>query len=514
MGRIRYYAASDDQKIYVQRRDISGGMNNRQHGLVIRENQVESLTNGTIEIPGMSTKRKGIGLVQDLGDNEAGTGAFGFEPNGQTNELIVTHGDELEGETTPTVGGGSFDTHKSDFVAGTRVNMLKVGESGEGDVLMVYMTGNNWFRMTYGHSFQDLGDTNTSPPLTHVACYFRNRFWVMKDNELFWPDAFPADFSAAFDRTTNAYNIPCGTEQALIPVRDQGIVCLGSDEVWGINPSAIPQATDKAEKLLDLGCVEGGTATQVGDDVIFLARDGVRGVFRTQQDKLQLGQSFPLSYVLKTEFEDINWAKISLARAIFFDNKYFLALPTGTTAYNDVVWIYFPAYQAWTVVSNWNVADWAKIQILGKEKLYYIDGTDDKVYEAWYGTTDAGTAITYTEIGRKEDVGQPHKKKYGGEINIKCRATGGTLTVYAAFDDAGFVQLGTMGLTGNKVTFPVTFPVIFSSPNMAYAKFPIDSQGAWYYCQLKLVHSDSNDIKVLERNIITYVEEYESDDSA
>jgi hypothetical protein len=592
---IAQFQGGDDPQLPIIRRDISGGMNNRQHGTIIKENQVESLVNGSIDIPGQSEKRLGADLVKDLGDNEAGVALFGYEPSGGTNLLVAVHGNELE--TSSDLD--TFTTQKNDFTPGA-TRIYRVGESGEGDVFVVKMAANNWFRFepdTLGTQ-QDLGDTNTSPPLSDVACYFRNRWWILKSNLLYFSDAFPADYSAAFNRTFNAYNIPSGLEQALVPLRDVGIVCLGRDEIWGINPSTTPSHLDKPEKILDMGCVEGQTAAQVGDDVLFLAPDGVRGVFRTQQDKLQLGQSFPLSYPIKTEFESINWGQISKARAVWFDNKYFLALPVDESTINNEVWVYYPSTNSWSVIEmtwtvrtgtvttsgssttvtgsgslftteykvgdlisfgsggtsqrrittvtnnttivvdtaididsasthyhgvGWNVADWAKLTISGEERLYYIDGYEDVIYRAWVtgvNTDDnnAGTArnITYTEIGRKEDLKQPLKKKVGGEIWVRCRSTGGTLTVQVSFDDGGFNTLGTMSLAGNLIDLSgaVTFPITFKSPNVSYDKFPIDGYGSWYYCQIKLIHSGSNNIKVLERDILSRLEEVWADDSA
>lgn len=505
----------DDPRIFVTRTDLSGGINNRQHGTTIKDNQSETLENVDLSIPGQTQKRPGNLLAKDLGDGEAGTGAFGFSPEGQSSEIIVTHGDELEGSTD----GSTFTTHKNDFSSGSNVRFVQGIESGEGDILFVKMSGNNWFRMTYGHSFQDLGNTSgtgsDSPPSSDVGLFFRKRFWVLKSNNLYFSSAEASDYSTAFDTVTDYFPIPVGTEKALLAIRDMGIIIMGDNQIWGLNPSATPVATDKPEKVLDMGCAEGKTAVSVGDDIIFLAHDGVRGLFRTQQDKIQLGHSDPLSYPIKDEFESVNWASINKATAVYFDNKYFIALPVDGSSSNNEVWVYYLATGAWSVITGWNVGGWAKLRIGNEEKLYYIDSTEDKVYRAWTGTDDNGTAISYTEIGRKENIAQPHKKKIGGEVVIKCRATSGTLTVKAAFDDGGFQTLGTLDVSGNNIDFTAwSLPMNFSTPNIAFDKFPLDSYGSWYYIQLKLEHSDSSSVKILERDIITLLEEYEADDSA
>jgi len=502
--------ATDDKQIFVTRRDISGGMNNRQHGSNIGESQMTLLQNVDIGVRGESRKRPGLTLIEDLGNN-AGYGLFGFEPAGGTNELLAIEGSNLKGWT----GAGSFTTHKSDFSSGTASKMIKTGESGEDDVTLVKIDGNNWFRMNQSHSFQDLGDTNSSPPLSDVATVFRNRVWILKDDLLYYSSVFPADYSSAFDRTTDNYRIPVGEERALVGIRDQGIICFGEDEIWSINPSVTPAATDKAEKILEIGCVAKKSVVQVADDILFLARDGVRGLFRTQQDKVQAGASFPLSFVLKDEVDSINWAQIEKASAVFFDNKYFISLPVDSSTTNNEVWIFYPSFQAWVVVSGWNVADWAKLRVSGEERLYAIDSTDGKVYQAWEGFDDNGTAIDYDERGRKEDFGQPLLTKSGGEVKVKAFSSGDyDLTVQVSIDDQDWTTLGTINLSGDAPTLPATLPFTLADTNLVEEQFHLDSLGPFNQIRLRIRHNATNgsdEIKVFERQIITYLDEYQSE---
>ena len=504
----------DEKEIFVVRPDLSGGMNTRQQGSRIKENQATLLQNADIGVPGQTRKRPGLTLIEDLG-NDAGYGLFGFEPAGGTNELIAIHGTKLEAWT----GSGSFSEHKTNFTSGTQSKLTKIGESGEDDVLVVKINGNNWFRMLTDHTFQDLGTTSgtgsDSPPDSMVDIWFRNRWWILKDNLLYYSDAFPANYATAFDTGSQNYRIPVGEERALVAIRDQGIVCFGEDAIWALNPSVSPAATDKAEKLLDIGCVANKSVVQVADDILFLAKDGVRGLFRTQQDKVQAGASFPLSFVLKEEVESINWAHIEKASAVFFDNKYFLSLPVDSSTSNNEVWIFYPAFDSWVVVTGWNVADWATIRIDGEERLYAIDSTDGKVYQAWDGFSDNGTATDLDIQYRKEDLGQPLITKSGGELKVKAFSSGSyDLNVQVSIDDQEFQTLGTMNLAGNAPTLPFTLPVELNDQNIIEQTFHLDSLGPWFQIRPRIRHNASNgndDIKIFEIQIITYADEYQSE---
>jgi hypothetical protein len=502
--------ASDDKELYFIRKDASGGQNNRVHGSNIGDNQVTVLYNADIGTPFETSKRPGETLVEDLGSNP-GTGLIGFEPDGGTNQLLVTEGTNL----SSWPGSGTFTNRKSNFTTNLKTKMIKVGQSGQNDVVLVSNGTDNVFVMTQAYAFTDLGDTLNSPPKTTVMTYYRNRVFALKSNLLYFSDAFPADYSIAFDRVTNAFRIPTGTERAVLGIRDLGLIVMGSEQVWGINPSSTPAATDVPEKILDIGCAAGDTAVQVGDDVYFLAYDGVRGVFRTQQDKLQSGASYPLSYVLKDEVASINWTQVSKACAVYFDNKYFLSIAVDSSSYNNEVWVYYPATQGWMIITGWNIAAFAKLKVNGEERLYGIDSNDGSVYRLWFGSSDNGVAINYQEEGRKEDMGQPLVTKSGGVFKLRAFAAGSyDISVYVSIDDSEYSLLGTMSLDGGGLTLPFTLPAQLSSTTILEDQFHLDALGPWKQIRFKIQHNALNgndNIIFYDRVLTTYADEYQSE---
>ena len=338
---------------------------------------------------------------------------------------------------------------------------------------------------------------------------------------------------APFDNIVNVFRVPVGVAQALVPTRDQGIIALGADQIWQLSPSAVPSpTTDQPSKILDIGCVAGATAVQVADDIIFLAPDGVRGLFRTQLDKLQTGQSFPLSYVLADQFNSLNWAAIGNACAIFFDNKYLISVPVNGSSYNNEIWVYYPALstafytstnnsdlstkKSWVVYSGWNIARFAVMNIGGKQTLFGIDSVTGQVYQLLTGTTDNGTAIVYNEISRAEDFKAPLQFKKGGEFKVRALGGNGTLVVSANADNLGWVQLGTINLSLFGVTFPTIFPVHFVNASETSAFFHLDDAGIIRFkrCEFEIFCSNMNsDITILESIITAFVEDYISEDT-
>lgn len=503
--------ARDDGYLYVIKRDLSGGVNTRQSSQIIQDNQAVTLQNVFIDTAGERSVRSGLTLIQDLG-NTAGTGLYGLEPDGSTNQLIANSGQFIKWWS----GSGSFSSIASLASIGFDLSttMVKALESDAGDVCVISNGSDNVIRLDpVTPEFQDLGDTNTSPPKTTVMTYFRDRLWCLDDQKLYYSGAVPSDYSATFDRTNNYYNIPVGTEMGLVGLRDAGLIVVGSDEIWAFNPSLVPAATDKPEKLLNIGCVAQNTIQQVGDDVLFLATDGVRGVFRTQLDKLQQGQSFPLSWGLKKEFEAVNPSYIHLATAIYFDNKYILSLATGSSTYNNTLWIYYPAFNGWVTVTGINIAKFATLQVSGENRLYGIDSNDGSVYRVFYGTDDNGTAITYTEESRAEDFKEPIKNKVGGEFRVKVRGQNAVITAYADVDGAGYVAMNgdDITLAAGGLSFPLDFPFNFDESETT-GIWHLDNLGSYRRIQFKIVcNTQDATFRILESIATTFLEEYQSE---
>lgn len=411
-------------------------------------------------------------------------------------------------EISTTAGGSAVNTSGSQ--SGTH-SLFRQSSYSSGDCLFVGDGTDNWYMMAQDYTFVDLGNKNTSPPLGNVAAPYNSRIFVQVKNKLYWSDAFSSDYSTSFDRTSNFYNIPVGNEKAIIALRNEGLICFGSDKVIGITPSSVPAATDISQYLYDRGCVAGRTVCQAADDIYFLSQDGVRGLFRSQQDKLQMGESFPVSYNLKAEFESLSWAFIDGACSVFYDNKVFFSVPVNASTFNNQVWVYYPATQGWMVINGWNVSAWAKVTINGQELLYATDSNSGKVYKAWQGFNDNGTAISYQEESKKDDLQQPLVTKWGGYLKLRVYSTGSyTLSVFANPDDQGYTQLGTITTPGAGAGLPITLPFTLTNAGVTEQSFPLDDLGPWKTLTTKITHTALNteDIKIYERNLVTYADLY------
>ena len=512
----------DDQPAYVVRTDLSGGINTRQYASEIGENQCVALTNADLGIPGETSKRPGsVFIGSDVGAASPVT-LHNYEINGATDQLLMyedTHLHKWEGT-------GNWSALKSDFTTSTECAIISAKMSGisPDDICIIQNGQDNAFSLQSDGTMADLGSTagtgSDSPPSSQVMAWYGNRIWVLSNTNLYFSAAYSADYSSAFDTVSDVFRIPVGVERGLAVTRDLGLVCIGDEAIWSIFPSATPAATDRPEPLVpNMGCVGNNAWCFAGDDIYFFAPDGLRELRRTVQDKLQVGVTYPISYALKDNFESIAWTYKDRISMSYFDNKIFITVPTSVSTFET--WIYYPATNAFSVMSGISPRCYAKYSVSGEEQLFYGKHGDGDVYRGWYGYTDEGTtttngtAISMTIDTRMENLGQVLQRKVGAEIEVRGKATGNyDVNVYAQFDAAGWNSVGTLNLTGNLVTFPTTFPVSFTDIAIAREKFHIDSYGEWRNAQVRLTQTTKNDdkqISIIEHSIVATPIEYQSE---
>jgi hypothetical protein len=349
--------------------------------------------------------------------------------------------------------------------------------------------------------------------------WYGNRVWLLKNDLLYFADAYDADYSTAFDTVTNIFRIPVGEERCIIPLRDKGMLIGGKNAIWGLFPSATPVATDRPEPFITgHGLVSKKGWCIGGDEIFYFAQDGLRAFTWTSNGTLTQKSVIPLSYYLKEEYDRISWGYIERLSMEYFDNKIFISVPTGASTFDT--WVYYPGQNSFMVIQGWSPRDFAVYKVSGEQRLYYPKHGDGVVYRAWYGYTDegatttTGTAITYQEEGREEDLGQPLVEKVGGEVKIKALSTGGySIGVYASFDKDDYVSLGSLSLAGG-ATLPLALPFQLQGGKNVEDTFSLDAYSGWRTIRIKLYHPSANgsdEIKIYERSIISYAVPYQQE---
>ena len=112
-------------------------------------------------------------------------------------------------------------------------------------------------------------------------------------------------------------------------------------------------------KLLtdEVGCVARQSIQQVGSQVIFLSDNGVYSTQFFDEYNLR-GTETPLSEPINETIKRINKDQQSQAVAVYFDNRYFIAVPLDDALRNNAILIYNFLNKQWESIDNVDSSDW------------------------------------------------------------------------------------------------------------------------------------------------------------
>jgi hypothetical protein len=129
---------------------------------------------------------------------------------------------------------------------------------------------------------------------------------------------------------------------AIVPYYKNRIIVFKKRRVFQVDiPNDATTAADWVVSIIsnNTGCVATGTAVQVSSDILFLSDNGIRSLVRSVSDDFS-SVSVPISEIVKDVIQTINTDSIRISTAIYYDNRYFLAVPTGSNNTNDTLIVY------------------------------------------------------------------------------------------------------------------------------------------------------------------------------
>ena len=145
---------------------------------------------------------------------------------------------------------------------------------------------------------------------------------------------------------------------AVVPYYANRLIVFKPSKIYQVSiPADMTSAADWVVENVssNTGCVAEKSAVQVNSDVFFLANDGIRSLSRSVADDFT-AVGLPISEVIKDVILTISPTAIGASSAIFNDNRYILAVPTGANDLCDKIIVYNTILQAfegiWTFAAN------------------------------------------------------------------------------------------------------------------------------------------------------------------
>jgi hypothetical protein len=254
-----------------------------------------------------------------------------------------------------------------------------------------------------------------------------------------------------------------------------------------------PDATTAADWTVQLisnntGCVAEATAVQVNSDIFFLSDDGIRSLVRSAADDFT-SIGLPLSELIKDVIQEINVAKIGISTAHFYDNRYFLAIPTGANDFNDTIIVYNTTLGAFEGTWTPNVMQFAlsNFQDQGLRLMMKLTTGQITMYSGYkvlaqvttsdyrdFGvyTTTTGTTTTtstgvfdYESYVRTKDFnfGDPFSFKYGSHFEVifdDSFSTDTTISIQRDSDVGDIDVQPNLNISSSALTLEFTLPAV------------------------------------------------------
>lgn len=217
---------------------------------------------------------------------------------------------------------------------------------------------------------------------------------------------------------------------AIVPYYQNRIIVFKNRRVFQVEvPETMTTAADWTISLIsnNTGCVAGNTAVQVSSDIFFLSDNGIRSLVRSAADDFS-SIGIPISEVVKDVIQTINPAKIDISTAMFYDNRYFLAFPTGSNDYNDTMLVYNTALSAFEGTWTPQIMQFALTNFDSQGLRLAMKTTTGLILQYFgYKSPAALTASDYADNNQSYEssirtkdfnFGDPFSLKYGSHFEV------------------------------------------------------------------------------------------------
>jgi hypothetical protein len=199
------------------------------------------------------------------------------------------------------------------------------------------------------------------------------------------------------------------------------------------------------------GCVSHKSVVNIENDISFMSREGHR-VLGNEPQFFTAIRTQVLSIRIQPSMDAINKLYYSRCNGVYFDNKYIMAYPVGSSAISRTM-TYDRRFQAYSLWTNFNAQAMIRyIDSSNNEDLYFLDDGGTQVYKRVAGTyNDNGAAIEAYVVSKAQDLGNPDITKFWVDLRLIFRRLSGQITFTVYQDDGvtvGSAVIGTISSRG------------------------------------------------------------------
>jgi hypothetical protein len=221
--------------------------------------------------------------------------------------------------------------------------------------------------------------TGTLVPLPNVSWgvpYKGRMFIPYKRDELLISDILNAE---SYDTIYSQLKIQAGTEDYLVgvhPYQENRILVLYRRSVHILTLDDSDLSVSRVYEITrNVGCAARRTAVTCGNSVLWLSDNGVYSMDVTAELNLR-GNQTPLSDPIDDQIQGINWKYAHRAVATYYNNRYYLAVPTSGAEWPNAIFIYNFLNRAWEGIDTFgytfDISSFVTMNYDGRKRLHAV----------------------------------------------------------------------------------------------------------------------------------------------
>ena len=361
---VYYNDGLDDPVQYDRQASFVGGQISNFRENLLNESQAELLKDLDAAKNGVLKTRHGFHRFADLlGSTSSSTNTQGlayFDTDAKESLVAFVNSNIYaiaSGGTVATIGTGSANstTARVDFCQ-VADKLFFASHSGNDKIGEVTWSGSAWV-------VKEAGGTSPTNSKFLTNNGYRIFAYQPSDDQIYVSDILPVVTATGvtdiFNTSTNLpFKVGLGdpvTGMASWVGFNLVVFCKNSCYVVDTNPVVAGSGattTTTANFTIrsisqSVGCLSHGSIAQVGEDLFFLSRSGVRSIRRTMEENMIASDVGVISYPVQDVIDQINWAQAQVATATFWNSRYILSVPTGSSLVNDTTLVYNTNTNAW-----------------------------------------------------------------------------------------------------------------------------------------------------------------------
>ena len=265
------------------------------------------------------------------------------------------------------------------------------------------------------------------------------------------------------------------------------------------NPQETTAATWTVENIdSKIGCVSHRSIAQVGQDIFFLAPDGIRTV-KSILEGAGRAVSEPISVGIQDLIDTINWnASIDQAAAVFWRNHYILSVPTGSSVVNNTCIVFNTVTRAFVGSWTWDATQFATSAFSGEVRLLFSTEEGKAMFYQDHVKVASETAEAYQDDGedyeshiltRGLSFGEQFSEVLPNHVELELKpALADRVNIRASMDEGEeqVVNQTPVNTTTGTVTLPFKLPVTFPRTTPIINSYNLINKGPCREIQFKV----------------------------